>query len=104
MRPLLFMASCYILYSARINSYYVGITTGPLLDRLARHNEGYYEGKWSSRGIPREGFPHFVYNSIKIAKAIEQHIKRMKGKTYIENMKLYPEMIEKLKSRYSGRI
>lgn len=35
------------------------------------------------------------------ALSIEKHIKKMKSKTYIENLKKYPEMIDKLKSKYS---
>ncbi len=31
---------------------------------------------------------------------IEKHIKKMKSKIYIENLRRYPEMIEKLKKRF----
>ena len=34
--------------------------------------------------------------------AIEKHIKSMKSKIYIENLTKYPEMIEKLKLKYSA--
>ena len=36
------MASCYILYSERIDSYYIGSTTESIANRLARHNDHYY--------------------------------------------------------------
>ncbi len=44
----LFMASCYILYSESIDRYYLGSTTLPVQVRLARHNENYYDGKWTA--------------------------------------------------------
>ena len=31
---------------------------------------------------------------------IEKHIKKMKSKTYIENLAKYPEMVIKLKEKY----
>jgi putative endonuclease len=34
------------------------------------------------------------------SRKIEKHIKRMKSKTFIENLKKYPELIEKLKRKY----
>lgn len=36
----------------------------------------------------------------KQARLIEKHIKEMKSKTYIRNLKAYPEIIEKLIERY----
>ena len=33
--------------------------------------------------------------------AVEEHIKSMKSKKYIQNLKKYPEMVEKLKDKYS---
>ena len=35
-----------------------------------------------------------------IARKTEAHIKRMKSRKYIENLKLYPEMMEKLILKY----
>ncbi len=34
--------------------------------------------------------------NISVAKKIEGHIKRMKSRKYIENLKMYPEITEKL--------
>lgn len=39
-------------------------------------------------------------DDIKQARAIKSHIKRMKSAVYIKNLKKYPEISEKLKSRY----
>ena len=35
--------------------------------------------------------------SYELARKIESHIKRMKSKKYIENLKAYPELLENLK-------
>jgi len=35
------------------------------------------------------------------SRKIKNPIKRMKSKTFIENLKKYPELIEKLKIRYA---
>jgi putative endonuclease len=32
---------------------------------------------------------------------IEQHIKKMKSKVYIQNLKRYPEILQKLINKYS---
>lgn len=36
------------------------------------------------------------------ARAIERHIKAMKSKKYITNLKLYPEIMNKLKIKFSN--
>ena len=35
------------------------------------------------------------------ARLIENHIKRMKSRAYIENLKKYPELVQKLVAKYS---
>ena len=47
-----------------------------------------------------------LYHSIdelayKQARSIETHLKKMKSKTYIYNLTKYPEIIERLKVKYS---
>ena len=94
------VASCYILYSQRIQSYYVGSTTESVDVRLSRHNLDYYENKWTSKGIPWVLYLEIPCDSIQLARAIEFHIKRMKSKIYIQNLSKYPEMVTKLKYKY----
>ncbi len=103
MQPLFIspMASCYILYSERIDSYYIGSTTESISTRLARHNDLYYPDKWTSKGVPWVLYLSIECQSIKHASSIESHIKRMKSRKYIENLKRYPEMMNKLIHRYS---
>ncbi len=96
------MASCYILFSPRIQSYYVGLTTEPIETRLSRHNENYYPDKWSSHGIPWEIFLVIECQDLTQARKIEAHIKRMKSRKYLENLKRFPEMVLRLKNRFPG--
>jgi putative endonuclease len=83
-----------------MDRYYVGSTPIRIGDRLARHNDGYYEGAWTRHGVPWTLFLTIVCESMSQARALEAHIKQMKSRTYIQNLKLYPEIIDKLKSRY----
>ena len=90
----------YILYSEKINKYYIG-ETHDLQLRLDRHNQNYYDNKWTKRGQP-----WIIYFSIKCqsksqAKQIEKHIKSMKSRKYIENLILYPEIELKLLRKYA---
>ncbi len=71
----------YILYSDKINKYYVGYTNDLNL-RLTRHNAGW--GKYTKRGIPWNLVYHesFVTKSEAIAR--ENQIKKKKSRKYIE--------------------
>ncbi len=85
-----------------MDRYYTGITIEKTEDRLKKHIEQYYKGS------------HFTHSatdwimvltiqcvSIDQAGKIEEHIKRMKSKKYIKNLKQYPNIIEKLLKKYS---
>jgi len=88
---------CYIIYSPLKDIYYVGACQD-FDARLEKHNSGEY-GKstytvftsdWQSfLQIEAEDFPH--------ARRLELKIKKMKSRAYIENLKRYPEMVERIK-------
>ena len=71
----------YILYSSKIDKYYVGYTSNLQL-RLERHNSGW--GKYSSRGTPWElvYFEKFISKHDAIKR--ENQIKKKKSRKYIE--------------------
>ena len=100
MRPFLFVDICYILYSKSIDQFYIGCTSIAIGERLQRHNEGYYDSKWTLKGVPWEVFMLIECDSMFQARSIESHIKKMKSRVYINNLKSYPEIINKLKLRY----
>jgi putative endonuclease len=69
---------------------------------LDKHNTAFYKNTYTSFTSDWELFLLIECNSTKQALAIEKHIKKMKSTVYINNLKLYPEMIEKLKTKFNG--
>jgi putative endonuclease len=94
------MASVYILYSHSKDRYYTGFTTDSVAVRLERHNNDYYEDKSTADGKPWMLYLEIPCEHIQQARNIEMHFKSMKSRKYIENLKKYPEMIEKLKTKF----
>ena len=90
----------YILFSASTQKYYVGQTEN-LGQRLQQHNNGTFAGSSTKVGIPWEVYYFIECLDRKQAVNIESHIKKMKSKKYFQSLKLYPEIIEKLKARYA---
>jgi putative endonuclease len=77
------MPFTYILYSEKLNKYYVGACTD-LERRLYEHNIGY--SKFTSTGTPwilkyKEEFP-----TLEEAKKRESYIKKMKSRKYIQDL------------------
>ena len=94
--------SCYILQSSILNRFYIGSTILDPLDRLEKHLSLYYgNSKFTAKADDWEIFIEISCSSIEQARKIEKHIKGMKNKVYIQNLKKYPEIIEKLKSKYA---
>ena len=94
------MYNVYILFSPSVNQYYIG-ETEDLPTRLSQHNDGLYSGSFTKRAAD-----WIIFHSIKcenrtIARKIEAHIKNMKSRKYLENLKRFPEIELKLISRYS---
>ena len=78
-----FMPFAYILYSKKLNKYYVGACID-MERRLKQHNSG--QSKFTSTGIPwilkyTEGF-----DTLERAKSRELQIKKKKSRKYIENL------------------
>ena len=67
--------------------------------RLKFHYES-TSHKFTSRTKDWELFFIEQCESKKQALAIEKHIKKMKSKIYIKNLKTYPAIITKLKAKY----
>ncbi|MBK7651854.1 MAG: GIY-YIG nuclease family protein [Flammeovirgaceae bacterium] len=93
---------CYIIFSKKLNKFYVG-STASFPERLIEHNTGAYgSSKFTAASNDWEEFLLIKCESVSQAKKIEAHIKRMKSSNYILNLKIYPEMISKLRDRYSN--
>ena len=91
---------CYILYSKSINRYYVGYTSD-IEERIKLHNTGHFGGKsFTHKASDWEIFLLIACDSIEKAVFFESTIKRMKSRKYIENLKKYPEMVEKILNEF----
>jgi putative endonuclease len=75
----------YILFSEKLNKYYVG-TTDDVERRLFEHNSGFYDGVFTSKGIPWRLCLSYSCDTSDKAYALERFIKRMKSRKFIEKL------------------
>jgi putative endonuclease len=93
------MAAVYILYSKSRNNYYVGSCLN-LDERLEEHKTKKYADSFTTIADDWELFYCIGDLEYKQARNIENHIKKMKSRTYIDNLKKYQEISIKLKNRF----
>lgn len=89
----------YIVYSKSLNKFYIGESEN-LNQRLELHNSGFFKGSYTSKVSDWELFYYIKCSSRKQARAIENHVKKMKSKKYIRDLSKYPEIKEKLLKKY----
>ncbi len=77
------MAFPYILYSNKLDKYYVGSTTD-IERRLQEHNRG--KEKFTSLGLPWVLMYKEEFSELQEARQRELYIKQMKSRKYIENL------------------
>ncbi len=92
------MDCVYILYSKKLNRFYIGYTSD--FDTRLEFHKNAESHKFTANAHDWELFLRIPCDSKKQALTIEKHIKNMKSKTYIENLIKYPDIILKLKDRY----
>ena len=91
----------YILYSKKIDRYYVGSTTKSIEERLQKHNTcGYGSKSYTSHTDDWVVFLEIGCDTYAQAMKIEKHIKRMKSRKYIMNLKLYSDIIKRILEKY----
>ena len=95
------MASTYILYSQSADRFYTGSCLN-FEKRLSEHSSGKYGNTYTA--IANDWITYLVINDLDYhqARSIERHIKKMKSKKYIQNLIIYPEIIEKLKEQFKA--
>jgi putative endonuclease len=93
------MATVYILYSEKLNRFYTG-SCKELEFRIEQHLEKVFASSFTAKANDWTLF--FAVRDLHYdqARKIEGHIKRMKSKTYIGNLKKFPQMMEQLKEKY----
>ena len=77
------MAYTYILFSEKLNKYYVGACTN-VERRLYEHNIGH--SKFTSTGVPWVLKHSELFDTLQAAKNRELAIKKMKSRRYIESL------------------
>ena len=93
------MASVYILYSPSADMYYCG-STKDLDTRINYHLVKEFPLSFTARHEDWQIYFFIDDLNISVAKKIEGHIKRMKSRKYIENLKKYPEITVRLIQKY----
>ncbi len=93
------MSVVYILYSCSIDSYYIGVTSD-IEKRLKEHKEGFYEQSYTRQATDWELYYELPCEHLGQSLKIEKHIKSMKSRKYIENLKKYEEIGFRLLRRY----
>ena len=93
------MATAYILYSKSIDRYYTGSCQN-FNTRLKQHLNKTFHRNYTSKTDDWEVYLLVEKLNFNQARNIEKHIKSMKSKKYIQNLKKYPEMTTKLIKRF----
>ncbi|MEX1190702.1 MAG: GIY-YIG nuclease family protein [Brumimicrobium sp.] len=74
----------YILYSTKINKYYIGYSTNPDR-RLGEHNNPQNKN-WTKRGQPWDLKVSILYDNESLAKKAEYKLKSLKSRRVIEQV------------------
>jgi len=93
------MAAVYVLYSQSLNKYYIG-SCAEVTERLDQHLSKIFPGAFTTKANDWVIFFSLINLSYKQARSIESHIKNMKSKKYIQNLKRYPEISQNLINLY----
>ncbi len=95
------MAFVYILYSKSIDKFYTGSCKN-LEKRLIQHKNKEFDSSYTHRSNDWRLYLSFDDLEYQQARKMERHIKNMKSKVYIRNLRKYPEIIENLTRKYSN--
>jgi putative endonuclease len=94
----LFMICCYIIFSKKLNRFYIGVCHDDLQLRIEKHNSHEYGlHRYTAKANDWEGYLIIECETFSQATKIEKRIKRMKSSVYVRNLLKYPEMVAKLK-------
>ena len=90
----------YILHSEKLNRFYTGATSD--IDVRLHFHKNAEAHKYTHKADDWILMFTIACDNKSQMLGIEQHIKKMKSKTYIQNLIQYPEMVSKLKIQYPG--
>ena len=75
--------------------------TENLEQRIKHHNNPISNAKFTAKGVPWQLFIDIPCDSKQHALKLEKAIKAKKSRVFIENLKIYPELVEKIKQETS---
>ena len=93
------MATVYILYSRKLDKYYTGSCLN-LEERLKEHIDKKFNHSFTSKADDWDLYYSINELEYKQARNIEGHIKKMKSRKYIENLKRFDEMTKRVVEKY----
>ena len=93
------MADVYVLYSKKIDKYYNGSCIN-IFERPSEHLNKKYITSYTTKGADWVLYLSIQDLEYEQAKLLEKHIKKMKSRKYIENLKRYDELSKKLIELY----
>ncbi|RTY87502.1 GIY-YIG nuclease family protein [Flavobacterium sp. GT3R68] len=88
----------YIIYSKKLNRYYIG-TTDDIEKRLNEHNAGFYRDSFTVNGIPWELCLDYGCESSEKAYSLEKFIKRMKSRKFLEKVISNPDVLRDIQNK-----
>lgn len=90
-------AYTYIIFSKSLNRFYVGVTHETPVERLENHNKhSYGNHRFTAIANDWEIFLIIEVDNYSHAVRLERKIKAMKSKTFIQNLRKYPELVQKI--------
>ncbi|MBA3665107.1 MAG: GIY-YIG nuclease family protein, partial [Bacteroidetes bacterium] len=97
------MNSCYVIFSKKLDRFYIGACHDSLEERLKKHNNhSYGVQRFTAKANDWVLFLEIECDSFSQALKIEKHIKSMKSSTYIKNLVRFPEMVTNLKLKFQS--
>ena len=94
------MATVYILYSSNADKYYIG-STKDFAQRMDYHQTKAFTSSFTAKYSDWELFFSIDVIDNAVARKIESHIKRMKSRAYIQNIKSHIQISQRLIQKYS---
>ena len=94
------MASVYVLFSNKLSRFYTG-SCKDLIFRIDQHLNKEFSRSFTTVSDDWELYLTIEDLSYQQARLMELHIKKMKSKIYIQNLKKHPDLVERLKLKYA---
>ena len=93
------MASVYILFSKQLDRFYIG-SCRDLSYRINLHLKKEFVKSFTTKADDWKLYYSIDDLIYRQSRQIETHIKKMKSSQYIQNLKKYPELPQKLIDKY----